>query len=145
MKFPSEPQSPSEDIMINFQTDNQSAGDDRVLSRSTTADGHLLSRVTTMGGQGERLLTPADEIMPSNLLEEETILRLVSNSVFYILRINAMSLVLFGILMLVITWDTSYLYAVGFLWAIDTFELLQMLIHSRRYRYVEVLDMSISN
>lgn len=135
MKFPSEPQSPSEDIVINFQTDNLSAGDDRVLSRSTTAEGHLLSRVTTMGqGQGERLLTPADEIMPSNLLEEETILRLVSNSVFYILRINAMSLVLFGILMLVITWDTSYLYAVGFLWAIDSFELLQMLIHSRRYR-----------
>ena len=90
MKFPSEPHSPNEDVVINFQTDNLYGGDNQTMARTNTGgEGHLLSRVTTMGqGQGERLLTPVEDIMPPNLLEEETIMRLINNSVFYILRIK---------------------------------------------------------
>lgn len=86
-------------------------------------------------GPGEAMTTLADEHDPTNIIDDSILLRLINNMMFYILRINTISLVVCGLLTLTITWNLTYLYPIGFLWLVDLFELLQMLKHSRKTRY----------
>lgn len=131
------PLTPTEDVLINFQTtENPLAGETPGLLPVNTVEGHLLSRVTTSGHNiGEPAVTLGDELEQLNIVDDDVLIRLISNSMFYILRINTISLVVFGLLTLSILWDMAYLYPIGFLWTVDLFELLQMLRHSRKYRF----------
>jgi len=87
-------------------------------------------------GIGEGNPTLADEGDPVDLIDDSVLLRIINNLMFYILRINTISLVVLGLLTLTITWDLTYLYSIGFLWLVDLFELLQMLKHSTKFRYL---------
>jgi len=130
------PTTPTEDVLINFHTtENPLAAETPGLLPVNTVEGHLLSRVTTSGHNvGEPAVTLGDEVEQLNIVDDDVLIRLISNSMFYILRINTISLVVFGLLTLSILWDMAYLYPIGFLWIVDFFELLQMLRHSRKYR-----------
>ena len=132
---PSPQQSPKENVTINFHS-TENAIEGHANTGISTIEANLLSRVTTMGnGAGENLMSLPDEIDPANIIDDSVILRLINNMMFYILRINTISLVVFGLLTLTITWNLSYFYPIGFLWTVDFFELLQMLKHSRRAWY----------
>ena len=134
---PEQLRSPTEEIDMNFPTDNATAAETPTTGGTNTVEGHLLSRVTTMGhNQAERLITTPEELASEDIIEDEVIMRLVSTFMFYILRINTISLITFSLLSLSISWEVSYLYVIGFLWIVDFFELLQMLRHSRKYRYI---------
>lgn len=127
--------SPTEDVVINFQTDNLTGIDSPSRARTTTAEGHLLSGAT-LHTQADRLVTVPEETRPEDLIGDDVAMRLISTALFYILRIHTISLILFATITVVISWEISYLYPLGFLWVVDFFELLQMLRHSRQYRYM---------